>query len=188
MRGGKRTKTVENIRQRCVLEGFEHKALAICRHSAGARPRSRYADFMEMLNGELLDSGYKDAAAVICGSHLRGHLRELVVRSMLDRHRGQRKTEKAIIESISHERIRRTLRKNDATIEARPAEGLDVDVLFAPTTGPIAAVAARRAGVVGGGRTWRTTSGSGGRFGSETAFYDPGGVRACATRRMQPRA
>ena len=35
-----------------------------------------YADFMEMAT-QLLDSGYKDAAAVICGSTLENHLREL---------------------------------------------------------------------------------------------------------------
>ena len=87
-----RTKTVENIRQRCVLEGFEQ---------ALERKRRESPPVPKLLNGE-------QEARIIAlrlGSPPKGYANwslRLLARTVV---------ELAIIESVSHETIRRTLKK-----------------------------------------------------------------------------
>ena len=87
-----RTKTVENIRQRCVLQGFEQ---------ALERKRREFPPVPKLLNG-------KQEAHIIAlrlGPPPKGYANWSL------RLLARRVVELAIIESISHETIRRTLKK-----------------------------------------------------------------------------
>ena len=87
-----RTKTVENIRQRCVLEGFEQ---------ALERKRREFPPVPKLLNGEQ----EAHIIALRLGPPPKGYANWSL------RLLARRVVELAIIESISHETIRRTLKK-----------------------------------------------------------------------------
>ena len=87
-----RTKTVENIRQRCVLEGFEQ---------ALERKRREFPPVPKLLNGE--QEAY--IIALRLGPPPKGYANWSL------RLLARRVVELAIVESISHETIRRTLKK-----------------------------------------------------------------------------
>ena len=87
-----RTKTVENIRQRCVLQGFEQ---------ALERKRRESPPVPKLLNGE-------QEAQVIA---LRLGLPPKGYANWSLRLLARRVVELAIVESVSHETIRRTLKK-----------------------------------------------------------------------------
>ena len=87
-----RTKTVENIRQRCVLEGFER---------ALERKRRESPPVPKLLNGE-------QEARIIAlrlGPPPKGYANWSL------RLLARRVVELAIVESVSHETVRRTLKK-----------------------------------------------------------------------------
>ena len=128
-----RTKTVENVRQRCVLEGFE-RALE-------RKPRES-PPVPKLLDGE-------QEARIIAlrlGPPPKGYsnwsLRLLA----------RRVVELAIVESVSHETVRRTLKKRDDAAENRvlgdPAAGR-CRVRGAHGTGPRHLRASVRPGVPG---------------------------------------
>ncbi len=87
-----RTKTVENIRQRCVLEGFER---------ALERKRREFPPVPKLLNGE------QEARiiALCLGPPPTGYAHWSL------RLLARRVVELAVVESVSHETIRRTLKK-----------------------------------------------------------------------------
>ena len=87
-----RTKTVENIRQRCVLQGFEQ---------ALERKRRESPPVPKLLNGE-------QEAQIIA---LRLGLPPKGYANWSLRLLARRVVELAIVESVSHETIRRTLKK-----------------------------------------------------------------------------
>ena len=87
-----RTKTVENIRQRCVLAGFEQ---------ALERKRRESPPVAKLLNGEQ----EAHLIALRLGSPPKGYANWSL------RLLARRVVELAIVESISHETIRRTLKK-----------------------------------------------------------------------------
>ena len=87
-----RTKTVENIRQRCVLEGFEQ---------ALERKRREFPPVPKLLNGEQ----EAHILALRLGPPPKGYANWSL------RLLARRVVELAIVESISHETIRRTLKK-----------------------------------------------------------------------------
>ena len=87
-----RTKTVENIRQRCVLEGFEQ---------ALERKRRESPPVPKLLDGEQ----EAQIIALRLGSAPKGYANWSL------RLLARRVVELAIVESISHETIRRTLKK-----------------------------------------------------------------------------
>ena len=87
-----RTKTVENIRQRCVLEGFEQ---------ALERKRRESPPVPKLLDGEQ----EAQIIALRLGSPPKGYA------SWSLRLLARRVVELAIVESISHETIRRMLKK-----------------------------------------------------------------------------
>ena len=89
-----RTKTVENIRQRCVLEGFER---------ALERKRRESPPVPKLLNGE-------QEARIIAlrlGPPPTGYANWSL------RLLARRVVELAVVESVSHETIRRTLKKTE---------------------------------------------------------------------------
>ena len=91
-----RTKTVENVRQRCVLEGFEQ---------ALERKRREFPPVPKLLDGEQ----EAQVIALRLGPPPKGYANwslRLLARQVV---------ELAIVESISHETIRRTLKKNGMT-------------------------------------------------------------------------
>ena len=95
-----RTKTVENIRQRCVLEGFEQ---------ALERKRRESPPVPKLLNGEQ----EAHLIALRLGPPPKGYANwslRLLARTVV---------ELAIVESVSHETIRRTLKKRDDPAENR---------------------------------------------------------------------
>ena len=94
-----RTKTVENIRQRCVLEGFE-RALERKRRASPPVPK--------LLDGEQ----EAHIIALRLGPPPKGYANWSL------RLLARRVVELAIVESISHETIRRTLKKRDDAAEA----------------------------------------------------------------------
>ena len=87
-----RTKTVENIRQRCVLEGFEQ---------ALERKRRESPPVPKMLDGEQ----EAQIIALRLGSPPRGYANWSL------RLLARRVVELGLVESVSHETIRRTLKK-----------------------------------------------------------------------------
>ena len=87
-----RTKTVENIRQRCVLEGFEQ---------ALERKRREFPPVPKLLNGEQ----EAHIIALRLGPPPKGYANWSL------RLLARRVVELAVVESISHETIRRTLKK-----------------------------------------------------------------------------
>ena len=87
-----RTKTVENIRLRCVLQGFEQ---------ALERKRREFPPIPKLLNGEQ----EAHIIALRLGPPPKGYANWSL------RLLARRVVELAIIESISHETIRRTLKK-----------------------------------------------------------------------------
>ena len=89
-----RTKTVENIRQRCVLEGFEQ---------ALERKRRESPPVPKLLDGEQ----EAQIIALRLGSPPKGYANWSL------RLLARRVVELAIVESISHETIRRMLKKNE---------------------------------------------------------------------------
>ena len=91
-----RTKTVENIRQRCVQEGFE-QALERKRRASPPVPK--------LLDGEQ----ESQVIALRLGPPPKGYANWSL------RLLARRVVELAIVESISHETIRRTLKKNGMT-------------------------------------------------------------------------
>ena len=88
-----RTKTVENIRQRCVVEGFEQ---------ALERKRRESPPVPKLLDGEQ----EAQIIALRLGSPPKGYANWSL------RLLARRVVELAIVESISHETIRRMLKKN----------------------------------------------------------------------------
>ena len=103
-----RTKTVENIRQRCVLQGFEQ---------ALERKRRESPPVPKLLNGEQ----ETQIIALRLGLPPKGYANWSL------RLLARRVVELAIVESVSHETIRRTLKKRDDPAENRvlgdPAAG-----------------------------------------------------------------
>ena len=103
-----RTKTVENIRQRCVLEGFEQ---------ALERKRRESPPVPKLLDGEQ----EAQIIALRLGSPPKGYANWSL------RLLARRVVELAIVESISHETIRRMLKKTNDAAEGRvlgdPAAG-----------------------------------------------------------------
>ena len=91
-----RTKTVENIRQRCVLQGFEQ---------ALERKRREFPPIPKLLNGEQEASRPTSSPCVWVPPRAKGYANWSL------RLLARRVVELAIIESISHETIRRTLKK-----------------------------------------------------------------------------
>ena len=87
-----RTKTVENIRQRCVLQGFEQ---------ALERKRRESPPVPKLLNGEQ----ETQIIALRLGLPPKGYANWSL------RLLARRVVELAIVESVSHETIRRTLKK-----------------------------------------------------------------------------
>ena len=87
-----RTKTVENIRQRCVLEGFER---------ALERKRRAVPPVPKLLDGEQ----EAHIIALRMGSPPKGYANWSL------RLLARRVVELEIVESVSHETIRRTLKK-----------------------------------------------------------------------------
>ena len=87
-----RTKTVENVRQRCVLEGFEQ---------ALERKRREFPPVPKLLDGEQ----EAHIIALRLGPPPKGYANWSL------RLLARRVVELAIVESISHETIRRTLKK-----------------------------------------------------------------------------
>ena len=107
-----RTKTVENIRQRCVLEGFEQ---------ALERKRRESPPVPKLLDGEQ----EAQIIALRLGSPPKGYANWSL------RLLARRVVELAIVESISHETIRRMLKKRNDVAEDRvlgdPAAGPDAE-------------------------------------------------------------
>ena len=103
-----RTKTVENIRLRCVLQGFEQ---------ALERKRREFPPVPKLLNGEQ----EAHIIALRLGPPPKGYANWSL------RLLARRVVELAVVESISHETIRRTLKKWDDPAEDRvlgdPAAG-----------------------------------------------------------------
>jgi hypothetical protein len=100
-----RTKTVENVRQRCVLEGFEQ---AFERKKRQSSP-----------TGKLLD-GAQEARIIATrlGPPPKGYANwtlRLLARKVV---------ELEIVQSISHETVRQTLKKTTARLRARNAIGV----------------------------------------------------------------
>ena len=87
-----RTKTVENIRQRCVLEGFDH---ALCRKKRQSPPTSK------LLDGEQ----EAQLIALRLGPAPKGYA-NWTLRLLADK-----AVELEIVASISHETVRQTLKK-----------------------------------------------------------------------------
>ena len=95
-----RTKTVENIRQRCVVEGFEQ---------ALERKRRESPPVPKLLDGEQ----EAQIIALRLGSPPKGYANWSL------RLLARRVVELAIVESISHETIRRMLKKTNDAAEDR---------------------------------------------------------------------
>ena len=87
-----RTKTVENIRERCVLEGFER---------ALERKRRALPQGLKLLDGEQ----EAQVIALRLGSPPKGYANWSL------RLLARRVVELGVVESVSHETIRRTLKK-----------------------------------------------------------------------------
>ena len=128
-----RTKTVENIRQRCVVEGFEQ---------ALERKRRESPPVPKLLDGEQ----EAQIIALRLGSPPKGYANWSL------RLLARRVVELAIVESISHETIRRMLKKTNDAAEDRvlgdPAAGR-CRVRGAHGTGPRPVCATVRPGLPG---------------------------------------